>query len=515
MPLRHWHHKLLLLKANRQQEQGFILALVVIVGLILAAGAMAMMARSSAGFLGSVRQQQSREAREIAEAGTSQVVERLNRQYAYLLINCYDRDVNTTDWINCSTSRGVGTWQNPSYPQATCPGATLDAASMPNSGTVATSVNSVAGNWRLEFYHFKGSKLYGGLGVMRVRGQRLAADGTTVLAEAYVDQELSIKPKNCDAAFNQPPTSTGFPGLMASTVELGNNDVLGAVSGNILCIGCASSSDVTQGPRSVVNGSIYASEISLPDVPLAPVGLSPSNAITGPGTYTAGSSNGGKCLVDTARTPAITHCILGNINLTGSQQLTFDTSNGPMQLYLQCDPRGSWCSGPNINLGGTTSIRHCKAGNCAATTFDPTELALFGNPVRELPQSVKDAGSTICGAVSYDSQKGKWLDSGSQQILLGGGSQALVMFAYVPDACGGINGGSANPDVFGALWFKSFGPVGSNSNSAELRVPDDMGAKVFTRFGTGYALSVRDFVAIGINNWASFQMPPSASGMFQ
>jgi hypothetical protein len=34
-------HKLLLLNSNRPQEQGFILAVVVIVGLILAAGAMA------------------------------------------------------------------------------------------------------------------------------------------------------------------------------------------------------------------------------------------------------------------------------------------------------------------------------------------------------------------------------------------------------------------------------------------------------------------------------------------
>ena len=45
-------HKLLLLNSNRPQEQGFILAVVVIVGLILAAGAMAMMARSTSGLLG-------------------------------------------------------------------------------------------------------------------------------------------------------------------------------------------------------------------------------------------------------------------------------------------------------------------------------------------------------------------------------------------------------------------------------------------------------------------------------
>jgi len=498
--IHHWQRKLLILRPSGPQDQGFILALVVIVGLILAAGAMAMMARSSAGLLGSVRQQQSREAREIAEAGTSQVVERLNRQYSYLLINCYDRDINTTDWVNCRTKAGVGTWEAPEYGTATCPGANLNSAAMIRQGDVNNVTNSLAGRWKLEFYHFKGSKLYGGLGVMRIRGQRLSTNGT-ILAEAYVDQELSIKPKNCDAAFNQPPTSTGFPGLMGNTITLGNNDVLGKISGNILCVGCASKTEVTQGPNSVVNGNIFASDISLPDMPSAPAGLSPSNAISQPGTYASGSTHGGKCYVETSKSPPITHCILGEINLQGNNQLVFDSTNGPMQLYLQCNPSGfTWCSGPNITLGGQGGIRHCKNGSCTSSTIDPTELALFGNPVRQNPSyPTTPLSQTPC----------------SQTVRLGGGSQATVMFGYLPDACGGINGGSANPDVLGALWFKTFGPVGSNSNSAELAVPDDMGALVFTRFGTGYALSIRDFVAIGINNWASFQMPPNASAMFQ
>jgi len=505
MHTRHWQHKLLLLKSNRPKEQGFILALVVIVGLILAAGAMAMMARSTSGLLGSIRQQQSREAREIAEAGTNRVVERLNREYAYLLINCYDRDLNTADWYNCKNKDGIGSWEAPKYPTATCPGASLNAAAMVKDGDVNNAADSRAGRWQLEFYHFKGSKLYGGQGVMRVRGQRLSADGT-LLAEAYVDQELSIKPKNCDAAFNQPPTTTGFPGLMGNTITLGNNDVLGEISGNILCIGCESDAEVTQGPNSVVNGNIFASNVSLPDVPRHPTGLSPDNPITAPGTYASGNNHGGKCLIDNSKRPPITHCMLGNIDLKGSQELVFDTTNGPMQLYLQCKPAASgWCQGPNINLGGQGGIRHCTNGNCSSTTIDPTALALFGNPDAAIPVGETPA----CG---YDSKGGSL---GRQSVKLGGGSQATVMFAYLPDACGGINGGSSDPDILGALWLKSFGPIGSSSNRAEIRVPDDMGARVFTRFGTGFAISIRDFVAIGINNWGSFQMPPTRTQQLQ
>ena len=255
MRVRSRHQRLHISNNSKAEDQGFILALVMIVGLILAAGGMALMTRSKSGMLGSIRQQQSREAREIAENGTSLVAERLNREYSYLLINCYDRDVNTVDWGNCKSKAAIGTWDAPMYVTATCPGSKLNSGSMIVDGTVNTTTGSHAGRWQLEFYHFSGSKLYGGQGLMRVRGQRLSADGP-VLAEAYVDQALSIKPKNCDAAFNQPPTTTGFPGLIGSSISLGNNDVLGQVSGNVLCVGCKSTSEVTQGLDSEVNGNI-------------------------------------------------------------------------------------------------------------------------------------------------------------------------------------------------------------------------------------------------------------------
>ena len=96
MSVRHWQRKSLLLKASQPQEQGFILALVVIEGLILAAG--------------SISKQQSHGTREIAEASTSQLVEQLNRAYAYLPINDDDGDgdgdLNTTDWYNCKNEAG-------------------------------------------------------------------------------------------------------------------------------------------------------------------------------------------------------------------------------------------------------------------------------------------------------------------------------------------------------------------------------------------------------------------------
>jgi hypothetical protein len=73
---------------------GFVLPLVLVVSLMLGTGMMAMAMRTWIGVKGGIRQSQSREAREIAEAGTARLLESLNRRYAHLLI------VDDNDWDN-------------------------------------------------------------------------------------------------------------------------------------------------------------------------------------------------------------------------------------------------------------------------------------------------------------------------------------------------------------------------------------------------------------------------------
>jgi type II secretory pathway component PulK len=73
-------------KERIRNEAGFVLPLVLIVSLIITTGLMALAARSWLGLSGSIRQSQSRQAREIAEAGLAQLIESLNKDYAYLLI---------------------------------------------------------------------------------------------------------------------------------------------------------------------------------------------------------------------------------------------------------------------------------------------------------------------------------------------------------------------------------------------------------------------------------------------
>ncbi len=482
------------------KQDGFILPLVVILGLIIAIGGFAMLARSFAGLFGATRQEQARQAREIAETGLATTIELLNRKYSYLLINCYSRSGSPPSPNDCINT---GIWSSPQLPSSICPGSDTSTANFP----LAKEVNTPKGRYRIEFYAYAGTQFYGGTGKVKATGERLSSDGSQILASASVEQTFDVKPKPCDARFGDPATSSGFPGLLGWSVSLGNNDVKGVTSGNVLCILCSvtnpSKSDGTYTQaeaetavaalaNSDVDGKIFLGKISTPDVPVFPAELKPyvtARSITSNTTITASntrttstatSNNSGMCATDTS-TPPITHCLISNINLQGQSVLKVDSTAGSVRLYV---------SG-NINAGGQAGIYH--AG-------DPGRLGLFGNPISSNALCSSDPNFT------------------NQTITLAGTSKpskAAGLFAYFPCGKMGINGGAqatatctpdgecGGGDIYGALWTKIWN--GSASNQAQLVVPKDMGSQLLENFGTSFAISIRDYVALGINSWRGFQ----------
>jgi hypothetical protein len=485
---------------RNKQADGFILPLVVILGLILAIGGFTMLARSFAGLFGATRQEQARQAREIAETGLATTVELLNRKYSYLLINCYSLSGSPPTPNDCINT---GTWSSPQLPSSICPGSDTSTANFPLTKEIITP----KGRYRIEFYAYAGTQFYGGTGKLKATGERLSNDGSRILASASVEQTFDVKPKPCDARFGDPATSSGFPGLLGWTVSLGNNDVKGVTSGNVLCILCTvtnpSKSDGTYTQaeaetavgalaNSDVDGKIFLGKISTPDVPIFPAALKPyvtEKSITGNTTITASSTrttstgtsnNSGMCATD-ASTPPITHCLISRIDLQGQKVLTVDTTAGPVRLYVSGD----------INAGGQAGISH--AG-------DPGRLGLFGNPISSDASCSSNPNFT------------------NQTITLAGTSKpskAAGLFAYFPCGKMGINGGAqatatctpdgecGGGDVYGALWTKIWN--GSASNQAQLVVPKDMGSQLLENFGTSFAISIRDYVALGINSWRGFQ----------
>lgn len=451
------------------QDLGFILPLIIIAGLIIGAGLMALSARTFAGLFGSIRQGQSREAREIAESGAAIILKELNRNYPYLLIE--DCEISSrTGTPDCSGWKDKASGGSFTYRTSICPKSDAPPQNILSklSGTTAGST----GRYRLISYNFTGDQHQGGTGRIKVMGEKISvlSSGTSVRATAFVDEELSVLPKNCNVPVNTPSEQSGFPGLIAERISLGNNDIFGDVNGNVLCTECnpnqtreALATQMGLQNNGTVEGNLYGGKIAIPPVPQFPPNapITPSNtAITGNTTLSAGASNGGRCFTDSQN---ITHCKVSSINLSGNETLTINTgSSGAIRLYVD----------GNINITGNTALIHSGS---------PTALGIFGRP---------RSTSLSC----------------SQNVTIGGGGTTMNLFLFMPDACVGINGGSGTPDIRGSVWAREY--AGSNSNNADISVPDNMGSLSFTTFGSGFGLGIREFAALGTNRWNLIQLGP-------
>ena len=225
-----------------------------ILGFIIFAGAMATSTRSFSVLLGSIRQSQSRQAREAAESGLSKIIESLNSDYSYLLVE-----------------PTLKNWESPKYPTSICPGSTrsngIDLASDP---LVTGKLFNDTARYTLMSYVFDGTKFYGGTATFLVKGEKLSSDGD-IQATAFVEKTVDIKPKNCGAPVNGNPTKSGFPGLLGKTIDMGNNDIWGKVSGNVLCTTCTGTteseieSEIKLLKKGDIEGNLFAGPIAMPN----------------------------------------------------------------------------------------------------------------------------------------------------------------------------------------------------------------------------------------------------------
>lgn len=553
---------------NSKQNEGYILPLVITVGLILTVGGFALLTRTFGGFMGSIRSEQARQAREIAEGGMAETIENLNRKFNYLLINCYDPSISNWqlsdkcqnivfDLTAGTSSRTlVGLWNSPRYPSAVCPGVQRAAYDH-----FSQSIEAPRGDYRVLRYIFDGTQFYGGKGTLSIEGTRRSSDNQ-ILATAVIEQTFEVKPKNCGANFKGNANNSGFPGLLASKINLGNNDVKGSISGNILCTGCEYSDPLNPQPgeelaliqantnNAEVDGEIFIGEITMPDVWPIPANIRKAitqvtenangtpiirslqeniNKESGTNTYKISSqpapnlplgesmlSHGGMCATDQAN-PAvaagepITYCIVSSIVLANTQQLEVDTSNGPVKLYVTGD----------VDVGGQRSLKQTRNDGLSTTAF---RLGLFGLNESEcsskqeqdssFQQDVKVAG------VSKTSKK----DNGGEE------AKAANVFIHFPCGKVGISGGAQSEaecnttdesitpenalegqvpygdcgggDIRGVVWAQEWD--GSGSNNAQLVVPRNAADDGLSAQGFEYAISVKDYVAIGTNSWFGF-----------
>ena len=240
------------LRKNQQSvsEQGYVLPLVIISGLILAVGAMMISTRSFSSLVHTIQQNQTSEAEAIAESGLSLLLKELNDQFPYLLtVSCQVENNSPAQQLEAPICAGWRDFQFGAYGGSTkaCDGRSTSPNQMME--LLSQPVSKGRGIYRLRNYEFLGDQIQGGTAIIQVQGLRLkgAEDDPTIASSAIVEQEVTIVPKCCNRAPYEPCGTAGSGwsySLLTQNITLNVGDVIdekrpSALSGaNVHCVNC-------------------------------------------------------------------------------------------------------------------------------------------------------------------------------------------------------------------------------------------------------------------------------------
>ncbi len=430
-------------------EEGFAVPLAMGMGAIVLLVGLSMIIRSQNDRVIAIEQSQATSSYAVAEGGMARSLGYLNGNYQPFLQYSYDpikvggKTYLGPDGISNNgdeETTAVDQWTNlPNPPPCFDP-----------SGFASVLLRGVIGPGAVNNYKLLAYRYNSGQGTLLIKGSEVNPKATTIL-----QQKMAILPQTAN-------TSANFPGLLATDINLDNNDVLGTVSGNVICTNLANCSipnnstncvngqptlpallnAIGAGPNGVVQGRIYVRSVTWPPLPTAPAGtlslgiISDNMTLPRPG--------------DTPDSSGKYNYSVSKIDLKGTETLTINTTGTPptpVNLFVSGD----------ITMSGSAGIRHASP--------DAGNFRIYGNPM-DPSNSTPD-----------------------QTFVINGGASSTNVFIYAPDADIGINGGSSDPDLSGAIWAKTWHlNVGSSSNNAEISVPDDMPQQVADLYTNNFVI---------------------------
>ena len=250
------------LEINLQNEGGFALPIVLIVGLFMLISGFTLSMQTFRSLSTARKGTHQQQAQYIAETGIAEIIEQLNSDYRYLMVNCYKRNQDAIfDPLSICGSREIGGWgQNesplPRTPMAACLG--NNNGNERNFSNYSENIileqeigqanggvdnKSIKGKWQLETYSFYGNHANGGKGIIQVRGTRTNRDNQ-VLATSVINKTILIKSKPCSRRLLDEFDPNHFPSLLARTIDIGSDDVIGKNTANVYCTSCASNEDI-------------------------------------------------------------------------------------------------------------------------------------------------------------------------------------------------------------------------------------------------------------------------------
>jgi hypothetical protein len=295
----------------------------------------------------------------------------------------------------------------------------------------------------------------------------------TLLVKGLVPYGGASSESRVQQTFNVSPKPGSIIGVLGTNeVNLGNNDVLG-IRGNVACtnttncpVTCPYTTTSARNAvgadtvNSVVEGKIFVGSVIAPTLPATPATPISLGNINLSGTDTLELPRSTDISTHVAGTPY--HYNITSIDVSGQGKIIINTLQDAAKNPTG-DPVYFWVSG-DMDMGGTTELVHNASS---------TNLSAF----------------RIYGTSTTD-----------QDLVLSGNGQWKNIFILAPNAKVGING---NGTIEGILYAKSFGEVGSNSNTAAVQVPND----------TNYVSSLGDLAAYfsyqteSMNQWQRQAVP--------
>ena len=489
-------------KIKTYHQDGYVLPLVIITGMILIAGALLISERSFSGLMRLTRQKQGDEATEIAEAGASILINELNTQFPYLLTaNCQVTNNSGTELLKDPRCTGWEDFEFGEYggPKNACPGRSTKPSQI--MGLLYQDVDNENGSYRLRNYEFLGDQIQGGTAIIQVQGLRFKGtnQSSDIAASAIIEQEITVVPKGCNET---PYTGCWGYGLATNRVQLqlgdiiDENEMTASSNANVHCVTCdpppgdqcnpwtsagqiisATCSEIGSG---IISGERSSGPLDLPDAPTwniaewgdpDPINITTANNPV----FRHQRDNESKhpingCFTELVDGKKRTHCRILSINLSGNNEIDLKPNDehdieGDIRFYIE---------GQQINLAGRTLANTGKFG----------QFSIFGGKATKYPYNLYACGS--------------------KQLNIAGGSE-IHAFIHMPCFNINLSGGNETDQI------KIVGSVisdqwNSTGDYARLVVPGNAGATVCKTYEVCSSRCSGEFAALGTKRLSPIQM---------
>ncbi|WP_126147381.1 hypothetical protein [Synechococcus elongatus] len=492
---RRWVHK----KRN-SSDRGYILGIVIVLALVLGVSVAALALRSAGEKAGSSQRNSVDLSLSAAEIGQDRLFANLNGvfgPYASAAFPDTTTGVATTatrSWAQLRTVLTSGGTANANP----CSTPTPDFNILTTVGT-STLGNSGQLSWQLVSYKPQANNT--ARVVMRGFQGTSSSNIRTEVERTYATRRVT--------AFN---TASTFPALLTGSVTLGNNDVISVVdpntgqsvcNANVYCLTCTGINNFGQNPQSVVDGDLVyrattpdADGNSLlsngidwnqntnfpapkvwPGYPTIPIPFSAVTNLQIAALFAAPSSTlnpgfyndlGGRVSPSNPLDLRLNPDITGSITLPRSTDVV--GANGAYN-YLVRDVTTNGNEFIRVNTPGCEGVTPVPTSTCK-----PVYLYVVGDVNADFLHTNSPTGTTTVNEPEdfvIFGRPGDYTASGiDQTITINGGSRVTSALVVAPRARVGVNGGSNNPDFYGAVWSKEWN--GSSSNNVEIVVPLDI-----------------------------------------